>query len=296
MSFGLKKSLYIGFIGSTRINISPLLIIIIPLLGFSLGWDRLISAAAALIIHEGGHIMMAKALGMNVESIDVLPFGGVLRIEGWTSVGIKEAAIAVSGPIANLAAAGLISFFYSIGLSNVGIDSDFYNASIVIFTFNMLPVAPLDGGMLFKSIACKSMSRKKAEFITSMAGRVLSVIIFIAGVYGIILNEFNISLFIAAIFIWIKSSAQMQTGWIDLLNHTSSAGKKLRNNKTLPVKELIVFYDAKIVDVLKDLTQTYYYRIRVVDAGFKTVALLNENDIGRLTLSDKLDSRLSDII
>ena len=81
----------------------------------------------AAMIHEVGHLVCLKACGAKIYGITVLPFGAVIRSDAEKLPYAKEAAAALAGPAAGLAAAGaaLLAFllFRDIEVADTFIDS-----------------------------------------------------------------------------------------------------------------------------------------------------------------------------
>lgn len=110
---------------------------------------------------------------------------------------LKKIIVAMSGPIVNL----LIVLI--IGL----IDMNFEKKDIVIYSnllimlFNLLPIYPLDGGRILKSIIHIFYGGKCARILTNKIANYLMVIITAIGSVSIYYFK-NIAIFIIIIFLW----------------------------------------------------------------------------------------------
>ena len=110
---------------------------------------------------------------------------------------LKKIIVAMSGPIVNL----LIVLI--IGL----IDMNFEKKDIVIYSnllimlFNLLPIYPLDGGRILKSIIHIFCGGKCARILTNKIANYLMVIITAIGSVSIYYFK-NIAIFIIIIFLW----------------------------------------------------------------------------------------------
>jgi len=60
---------------------------------------ELLLALAALGGHEAAHLAVARLCGLDVEEIEVLPFGGVIRIPSGPRSLPAEGAMAMAGPL-----------------------------------------------------------------------------------------------------------------------------------------------------------------------------------------------------
>ncbi|HEX2915316.1 MAG TPA: M50 family metallopeptidase [Chloroflexia bacterium] len=162
-------------IAGIRIEIDLSWLIILALVVFSLGagyfpasfpnwgsgqiWLAAIITALlfflSVLIHELSHSLVAKARGIDVESIRLFIFGGVSNIKQEARRPSEEFLISVVGPISSIILAGI---FYLIGL--VAAPNSAIRAvagylaviNIALGIFNLIPGFPLDGGRVLRSI------------------------------------------------------------------------------------------------------------------------------------------------
>lgn len=125
----------------------------------------------SVLLHEYGHSVAAQALGIGVERIRLWVAGGVAQIETLPPYPRKEFAIAISGPIVTLMLIPplLIASFVA-GSLGFGVIRWFFLIlafiNIVILGVNCLPVLPLDGGRIFRSILTTSLSYRRSTQVS----------------------------------------------------------------------------------------------------------------------------------
>lgn len=95
----------------------------------------LLSAIAAIVIHEGSHVLAAVALDVKVKRVGLSWRGPYIVREPGTPA--QCIAIALAGPLANLLTAAVCLV--------VGQGVDLCTASLVLGAFNLLPIPSSDG-------------------------------------------------------------------------------------------------------------------------------------------------------
>lgn len=97
----------------------------------------------AAVIHEAGHVIAIRACGGEIDAVELTASGAVLR-QGRCLGYAADAAIALAGPAAGMAAAWLLSVTGYPMLAG---------ANALLSIFNCLPVLPLDGGCFWYNCA-----------------------------------------------------------------------------------------------------------------------------------------------
>ena len=134
--------------------------------------------AVCVIMHEFGHVLMARLFGINTRDIIMTPLGGIARLERMSEKPVEEIVIALAGPAVNVLIAVLMAipwsyyqqpaqipraetwpeFFWMLWITNIG-----------LVLFNMLPAFPMDGGRVLRGFlslfADRIVATKIAVFI-----------------------------------------------------------------------------------------------------------------------------------
>lgn len=112
----------------------------------------------SLLIHEAGHLIAAKILGLRVSLCTIMPYGGELTIPGRYAVRRKKRFyVALGGPIATFCLL-IIALFIQIP------NADFLvRIQLVLLAVNLLPFLPLDGGQVLSAIIEKKGSEYEAR-------------------------------------------------------------------------------------------------------------------------------------
>lgn len=105
-----------------------------------------------LFVHESGHIWAMKRCGIKTRGIYFIPFlGGVAMADEQFPSRRDEAYIAIMGPLWGLVLVVLAAIAYLVT------ENPFFAAAVswmaLVNLFNLLPINPLDGGRIIKSIS-----------------------------------------------------------------------------------------------------------------------------------------------
>lgn len=105
-----------------------------------------------LVVHEYGHVKAMQYFGMKTKGIYLIPFvGGLALAENKINTRWQDVVIAIMGPFFGLLLSIISLLLYWITDMELFAGLAVYNALLNLF--NLLPVLPLDGGHILKSIA-----------------------------------------------------------------------------------------------------------------------------------------------
>jgi Zn-dependent protease len=157
------------------------------------------SLLLSVLVHELGHTLTAKSMGLKVRSITLMMLGGISMIDKIPDRPASELLLAIAGP--------LVSFgIYALGhLVTLATDSpNLYlfaywlsRTNLILGVFNLLPAFPLDGGRALRALLAIRFGISRATRISVSISNVF------AGLMGILgLMTFNIFLILVAFFIY----------------------------------------------------------------------------------------------
>lgn len=107
---------------------------------------------ACLVFHEYGHIKAMKYFGMKTKGIYLIPFmGGLALSDEKINTRWQDVVISIMGPSFGLlmSLASLVAYWVTGNIFFAGLAT--FNALLNLF--NLLPILPLDGGHILKSIS-----------------------------------------------------------------------------------------------------------------------------------------------
>ena len=139
-------------------------------------WQFAVIILGMLVIHEGGHLRCMKHYGMKTRGIYLIPLVGAAAVaEDNFPSRRAEATIALAGPLTGAVLAAGTGLLYFATRNAAFAAAAAWMALINLF--NLLPVVPLDGGRVVKSITCSIGSRTGLAAIIAgmLLGAVLAV-------------------------------------------------------------------------------------------------------------------------
>ena len=146
----------------------------------SYGWSALeiLALFAIVLTHEFGHQLACRQVGGQTHDIVLFPFGGVAYVSPPQRPGAQLWSIA-AGPLVNVVLIPILSVLVSVS-SHLGwydTNPDVYDLihnvwyiNIGLLIFNMLPVYPLDGGQILRSLLWFPFGRANSLMVASIIG------------------------------------------------------------------------------------------------------------------------------
>ena len=161
------------------------------------------------IIHELGHMISGILLGLKIEKMELMPYGVSVsfrlttkdynnKIKNGNLLELKKIIVAIAGPLTNLLIA-IITYYLDIGEE---LKALVVYSNILLLLFNLIPVYPLDGGRILKSILHILFGKKTAEkYINNISFVLLLFLTFVSSISIIYLK--NIAIFLIIAFLWL---------------------------------------------------------------------------------------------
>lgn len=150
------------------------------------------------LLHELAHMFMGILIRLKPKELKVNPFGVSILFESYQKSEIKKILVAISGPIFNIFVAIIFGFLHI----NSDIKEIIIYSNILIGFFNLLPIYPLDGGRILKSVLKKTCNFQETEKMLNLISNIV-VIILTAMSSILILIYHNLGILLALIYLWL---------------------------------------------------------------------------------------------
>ncbi len=211
----------IGRVAGIQVRVHVTFLILIPLFAIAgaqpggpgelgaIAW--LFVIFACVLVHEFAHCLVGRPRGVVVHEIELLPIGGVSKLENLPDVPRDELAVAIAGPLASLAIAAVAAVLavafaqplLPIDLFDGGLLARIAWFNVIIAAFNLLPAFPLDGGRVFRAVLEeRGMSLERATSVAARAGRAVALALVVVGVF------FDVWLVLIGLFVYFGAAAE----------------------------------------------------------------------------------------
>ena len=254
----MKWSYRIGQIAGTDVKIHITFLLLVAYFAFvtyasgglaaAVGTTIMVVALfSCVLLHEFGHILMARRFGVRTPDVILLPIGGLARLERMPEEPRQELLIALAGPAVTLAIAVIL--YLALQLSGVSVDlgallrlgqptslpealAFLMIVNVMLLGFNLIPAFPMDGGRVLRALLASRMGLRRATRIAASIGQALAVLF---GMWAVFYS-WNPILLLIAVFIFLAAGAEATA------IETSTAGKgavvadmMITNFRTIPV-------------------------------------------------------------
>jgi Zn-dependent protease len=187
-----------------EINLSFLLLLAVVYFAFggAIGVFVVALAFASVLVHELGHAVVARRLGVHVSGIELSFFGGAAKMTQMPRSANHELAIAAAGPAVSLmiagAGLGLGGVLHAPLLASIGW------INLVIAGFNLIPALPMDGGRILRALLTRRMDFVRATDVAVTVARVAAIGFVLWGLSG------AYQLLFLAPFLWMMGTREKQ--------------------------------------------------------------------------------------
>ena len=182
--------------GLPRVTVHPAFLAYLTVLFFCGAERQAFLSVGVVLLHEVGHFVVAKKVGIKLSDIVLYPYGAVTE----TNCDARHKdmwKVALGGPCVNLVLAGVGFCLALVGKSPMVVD--FINANLSVCLFNLLPVYPLDGGRVILGLSKKPLRTIKW---LRLLGIVVASLLMLAFAFSIVFG-LNLTFGVMSVFLFI---------------------------------------------------------------------------------------------
>lgn len=284
----MKWSYRIGTIAGTDIKVHVTFLLVVgwwAVMGYSEGGPTaaltsalaLLALFACILLHEFGHILMARRFGVRTPDVILLPIGGVARLERIPEEPRQELLIALAGPAVTLAIAVVLYLVLRLSGSQADVTqlseqqpflAQLVTVNVYLLLFNMIPAFPMDGGRVLRAILASRMGLLRGTRIAATLGQTLAVL---GGFYGITRPE--PLLVLVAFFVFLGANAEAAAV------ETRAAGEGLQVRQMMVTNFRTVPIHATLNQAVELLLSGEQREFPVVDNLGRTEGILTRDNL-----------------
>lgn len=228
-----------------------------------------------MLVHELAHLVAAISIGLKAAYISIQPFGFNLRLRNKIINSLSDEIILYSaGPLVNVIFAIIGSIIYSRSTSIYAYD--FYLKNISLFIINLLPILPLDGGVILKKIIMYKKGYRFAHNCMLITGGIMTAILVIISIYLVWLNKFNYSVVMLAVFMLGNIFTQKEKYNVDFVREIINYKNK---SQSKTVKVYVMQEHTNLSDISLSFNMQNYYIVFFVNKNGEIVKIMTETEI-----------------
>lgn len=170
------------------------------------GWESMpllgafyVAGFLSILIHEYGHIFVARLHGIDCRTITLHGLGGLAHLDSAPRQPRDEFLIALAGPVTSLLLSGVLWFVAGMNVSPTVAAFSTHLSAINLFIagFNLLPAYPLDGGQMLHAVLRRFLPTPAADRASSISAQLFGAGL---GVAGYAIASMNMMLIGAILF------------------------------------------------------------------------------------------------
>lgn len=191
-----------------EINLTFLMLLGVVAIAFGGSWQAVLGVTVAfgfVVLHELGHAIVARQLGVHVTGIELGFLGGAAKMANLPRTPRDELMIAAAGPAVSLMLGGALG---GLGFALGGLSIAPFLLwggviNLVIAGFNLIPALPMDGGRILRALLVRRFGYVRATDIAVTVARVAAVAFVILGITAQMYQ-----LLILAPFLWLMGTRE----------------------------------------------------------------------------------------
>ncbi len=243
--------------------------------------EAVLAGMAAVLLHEGGHLLAMKCCGVRHCFVEWTPLGFLAQVNLFSALQpLRQAIIASAGPVTS----GIGMLICLLARPTSGWGYSLFIANLSLLVLNSLPLLPLDGARLLLAVASvfgMERSLQKALLYISYGTSLLLAALGIWGAANGVLNPLLLAIGPYLAYAAKRSTHDLQMENVRLLHQR----KTLRRKKIVPASVYVsdgVPDAMELLRLLRDEPLRRYALLQIVHSHEKTEQWTEEQMIDRL--------------
>lgn len=228
--------------------------------------------------HELGHFLAARYFMWRIHSIELLPFGGVARVDEWgNTTPFSEIVVALAGPLVNV-----ILFFIGKSLGYLGILPPEWSAFIMycnalVAGFNLLPIWPLDGGRVMHTLYSLFLPYRKSILLSISVSLLGSLLLIVWSITQPLIHANGLAVAFYLLFSNIMAYRLLHFQFLRFLLHRYHILNQLPNS--LPVRQIIIPKGVTVHKAARKIKRQSYHHFHILSSEKGSLAFVTEEQL-----------------
>ncbi|MHB0884993.1 MAG: site-2 protease family protein [Bacillota bacterium] len=283
----------------TSVGAHPLLLGLLLLAALAGRPREALIAFGSLLAHEVGHLVAARAIGLEVQRVVLWPFGGVAYCDGPAPEPFAEGLLALAGPLANLALLALGGLVAAGGLLHPDLHRFFVQVNLGMTAVNLVPALPLDGGRVGRAWLSSRLGYRQATAFFYRLGTAVGAGLIVAGGLAMAAGRPLVGLLAAGCFILAATVLEREAMPYRTLGQLLRRRRELRGGAVLRGQVLTAVGGTTVGEVLRAFEPHAFQFVIVLEpARLQRLGILTEAQLlealelrgPKIPLSSLLDS------
>ncbi len=263
------------------IRFHPLLTVLTAVYLLSGRFSAFLCSFLALALHEGGHLLVLRALRLRVNDIEITPFGGLMEAHGQDALtGGKAFLLAAAGILVNALFAFLSVQAYALSILTFSVAQEFLRANLALLFINLLPVLPLDGGRMAQAVLRRFFDETAVIRWLTVLATVCGLALIAASFLFALRGELLFSPAFSGLYLIYMAASARKSAMSRYITALIGRRQKLSNGVALQVEWLAASEKTPAHTLLSRLSLGKYHMLTVVrDDGRQALGTLDEETL-----------------
>jgi Zn-dependent protease/CBS domain-containing protein len=216
-----------------------------------------------IVLHELGHAVVARKVGIPMRGITLFMFGGVAEMVGEPPSAGREFGMAIAGPLVSALLALLfviLAIVASVGEWPVELAvmlEYLWMINVAVLVFNLVPAFPLDGGRVLRAILWGTMgSLRRATYWCSIIGKGFAWFLIFLGILDIMSGLVVPGIWLALIGLFLNNAAQ--AGYEQVLIRQILQGEPV--SRFMNRDPIVVHPSLSLLDWVEEYVYRYHHK------------------------------------
>ncbi len=289
--------MHLGKIAGIPLKLNIFFLILMAAMTMGGFWLETLLIFFVVYLHELTHTIAARKIGIEAGEIELLPFGGVARIDDALELDPRaEKYVALAGPLSNFILAGIGLAVYANGLYAGESLLFFVRFNLSLAFFNLLPAFPLDGGRLLRANLAPVIGFKKATSLTLDISKGIALLLLLAGAIGMAVGLGHPVLLFAGLFLFYSARKEEQRAVYQFLRYLLRKREEIEKGRVLAAVFITAREDAALKEILAQFMPRKFHFILVLNRSLEVIGEITEKEVIEKALREGIYIKVKELL